>query len=83
MNSLPASTVTEQPAGSRIPLSAGIGLRGPHMIELAETVPPVGWLEVHSENYFGDGGSPIHYLLKIRENYPISLHGVGLSLGSC
>lgn len=82
MNSLPASTVTEQPAGAEIPVSAGIGLRGPHMIELQQTAPAVGWLEVHSENYFGDGGSPLHYLSKIREIYPLSLHGVGLSLGS-
>lgn len=82
MNSLPASSVIENTAGSAIPVLAGIGLRGPHMIELHETTPTVGWLEVHSENYFGDGGSPIHYLTKIREDYPISLHGVGLSLGS-
>lgn len=42
----------------------------------------MGWLEVHSENYFGDGGLPLHYLERARELYPISLHGVGLSLGS-
>lgn len=82
MTSLSASTATDQLSETPIPVSAGIGLRGPHMIELNETNPDIGWLEVHSENYFGDGGSPIHYLLKIRENYPISLHGVGLSLGS-
>ncbi len=82
MNSLPASAVIEKSTESVIPVSAGIGLRGPHMIELEETNPKVGWLEIHSENYFGDGGAPIHYLLKIREDYPISLHGVGLSLGS-
>ena len=82
MNSLSAPTVTEKPTESVIPVSAGIGLRGPHMIELQETGPDVGWLEVHSENYFGDGGSPIHYLMKIRADYPLSLHGVGLSLGS-
>jgi uncharacterized protein (UPF0276 family) len=39
-------------------------------------------LEVHSENFFGDGGAPIHNLLRVREHYPISLHGVGLSMGS-
>jgi len=66
------------------PLSAaaGIGLRGPHMQELLETRPDVGWLEVHSENFFGDGGAPIQNLLRTREDYPISLHGVGLSVGS-
>lgn len=42
----------------------------------------MGWLEVHSENYFGDGGAPLHYLERIREHYPLSLHGVSLSIGS-
>lgn len=82
MTSLSAPTTAELYSEYKIPVSAGIGLRGPHMIELDETSPDVGWLEVHSENFFGDGGSPIHYLTKIRESYPISLHGVGLSLGS-
>ncbi len=62
--------------------TAGIGLRGPHMQELLENRPDVGWLEVHSENFFGYGGAPIHNLLLAREDYPISLHGVGLSIGS-
>jgi uncharacterized protein (UPF0276 family) len=44
--------------------------------------PHVGWLEVHSENYFVDGGPAIAALEAIRRDYPISLHGVGLSLGS-
>jgi uncharacterized protein (UPF0276 family) len=65
-----------------IPASAGIGLRGPHYREVADTVPPVGFLEVHSENYFGAGGVPHAYLERIRRDYPLSLHGVGLSLGS-
>ncbi|MEM7292117.1 MAG: DUF692 domain-containing protein [Pseudomonadota bacterium] len=65
-----------------IPASAGIGFRGPHYSEIAETLPAVGWLEAHSENYFGAGGAPLHYLEKCREHYPLSLHGVGLSLGS-
>jgi uncharacterized protein (UPF0276 family) len=45
-------------------------------------LPDIGWLEVHSENYFGDGGQPLHYLERVRGHYPLSLHGVGLSLGS-
>ena len=52
------------------------------MQKLLETRPDVGWLEVHSENFFGDGGAPIQNLLRAREDYPISLHGVGLSVGS-
>jgi hypothetical protein len=65
-----------------IPARAGIGLRAPHYREVLEQRPPAGWLEVHSENYFGAGGAPLHYLERIREQYPLSLHGVGLSLGS-
>lgn len=65
-----------------VPARAGIGLRADHYQTVLETLPDVGWLEVHSENYFGDGGKPVHYLDKISEHYPISLHGVGLSIGS-
>ena len=65
-----------------IPASAGIGLREPHYREIAEQKPAIAWLEAHPENYFGDGGPPLHYLEKCREIYPLSLHGVGLSLGS-
>jgi len=60
----------------------GIGLRAPHYRALLESRPAVGWLEVHSENYFGAGGPPLHYLERARALYPLSLHGVGLSLGS-
>lgn len=65
-----------------IPACAGIGLRAPHYRSLLETRPDIGWLEVHSENYFGAGGPPLYYLERARERYPLSLHGVGLSLGS-
>jgi uncharacterized protein len=67
---------------SPIPVEAGIGLRAPHYRELLERRPPIGWLEAHSENYFGEGGPPLHYLEQLRAFYPLSLHGVGLSLGS-
>jgi uncharacterized protein (UPF0276 family) len=66
----------------QISARAGIGLRAEHYQEILNTIPPVPWLEVHSENYFGDGGKPIYFLEKIREHYPVSFHGVGLSLGS-
>lgn len=65
-----------------IAATAGIGLRAAHYREVLATRPPVGWFEVHSENYFGDGGAPHHYLERVRRDYPLSLHGVGLSLGS-
>ncbi len=59
----------------------GVGLRTPHYPEFINSRPDVAWLEVHSENYFGEGPG-VAALEKIRANYPISLHGVGLSLGS-
>lgn len=65
-----------------IPASAGIGLRGPHYREFSNTCPQVGFLEVHSENFFGKGGVPHACLERVRRDYPLSLHGVGLSLGS-
>lgn len=60
----------------------GIGLRYPYYQEIMDTKPDVGWLEVHPENYFG-GGVHRRFLQDIREHYPVSLHAVGLSLGSC
>lgn len=61
---------------------AGIGLRAPHHAELLERRPPLAFVEVHSENHFGLGGAPLALLQAAREHYPLSLHGVGLSLGS-
>lgn len=60
----------------------GIGLRYPHYAKVIEDRPSIGWFEVHSENFFHQGGPAINTLSLIREHYPISLHGVGLSLGS-
>ena len=62
--------------------SVGIGLRAEHYREVTSGTTEVEWFEVHSENYFGQGGAPHYYLSKARENHPISFHGVGLSLGS-
>ncbi|GGP26503.1 MNIO family bufferin maturase [Silvimonas amylolytica] len=64
-----------------LPVAAGLGLRSPHIQEVLTTAPNVAWWEVHSENHFG-GGAPLAVLLAIRERYPVSLHGVGLGLGS-
>src|SRR3954462_7248700 len=60
----------------------GIGLRQPHYREVFERAPALAFLEVHSENFFLDGGAAMHALERARAAYPISLHGVGLSLGS-
>ncbi len=65
-----------------IPAVAGIGLRHPHVLEIIERQPDIAWLEVHSENYLAAGGARMRQLEAIRENYPLSCHGVALSLGS-
>lgn len=65
-----------------LPAVAGIGLRAPHVAEVRGSRPSIGWFEVHSENYFVDGGPSLAALEVIRADYPVSLHGVGLSLGS-
>lgn len=70
------------PPGCRAaPCAAGIGLRAQHQAEVMASHPPVGWFEVHAENHFG-GGAALHHLEVVRRDYPVSLHGVGLSLGS-
>ncbi len=66
---------------NRVPACAGIGLRAAHYREIDRDRPALGWLEAHAENYFGAGGAPLHYLERAAEHYPISLHGVGLSIG--
>lgn len=63
-------------------LGAGIGLRARHYPEFSGARPAAGWLEVHSENYFGAGGRERAMLESLRRDYPLSLHGVGLGLGS-
>ncbi len=67
--------------GGAMPLRAGIGLKPEHFIEILETRPTVGFFEIHAENYMVDGGPFHHYLTRIRELYPLSIHGVGLSIG--
>ena len=66
---------------TRIPARSGIGLKGEHYKSILETKPDLGFFEVHAENYMGNGGLPHASLEAIRENYPLSLHGVGLSIG--
>jgi uncharacterized protein (UPF0276 family) len=61
---------------------AGLGLRSSHYQEIFETLPDVPWFELLSDNYMADGGLPIQRAEQIRKNYPVTLHGVGMSLGS-
>ncbi len=70
------------PARAPDPGRAGIGLRTPHFEALAARRPALSFLEVHSENYFADGGPALAWLERFRADYAVSLHGVGLSLGS-
>lgn len=65
-----------------IPASAGIGLRAFHFGEILAENPSLPWMEIHPENYFGEGGAPLQILERIRSRYALSFHGVGLSLGS-
>ncbi len=69
-------------AAARAPARVGIGLRHAHYSEFLSATPPVDWVEAHSENYFGDGGYDLHVLETVRRDLPVSLHGVGLGLGS-
>lgn len=66
----------------QIPPRAGVGLKPQHYREILETSPDIGFFEVHAENYMGAGGPPHRYLAEIRARYPLSLHGVGLSIGA-
>ena len=63
-------------------LAAGVGLRAPHYRRFLEHKPAVGWLEVHTENFISRAGWDWHVLRTLRRDYPVSLHGVGLGLGS-
>jgi len=64
-----------------VPARAGIGLRAGHFADVLTNRPDVGWFEVHSENHSAPAGAAHAALDAVRANYPISLHGVGLSLG--
>ncbi|MDE3027608.1 MAG: DUF692 domain-containing protein, partial [Paracoccaceae bacterium] len=70
------------PKPSAIPPRGGVGLKAQHYRTILGSNPDIGFFEVHAENYMGAGGPPHRYLTAIREVYPLSLHGVGLSIGA-
>ena len=76
-----ASATVPVTASRPVPAQAGIGLRSPHHDEFLRCRPAVPWVEVHSENFFADGGRQLQVLDAVRRDYGVSLHGVGLSLG--
>jgi len=66
---------------SPLPARAGVGLKPEHVAQILQEPANVGFFEVHAENYMGAGGMPHAQLTAIRENYPLSVHGVGMSIG--
>ncbi len=67
---------------SELPDRCGVGFKPEHFSEINSVRQPIGFFEVHAENYMGAGGPPHAQLGKLREDYAISVHGVGLSIGS-
>ncbi|WP_170458545.1 MNIO family bufferin maturase [Ruegeria arenilitoris] len=65
----------------RLPAAPGVGYKPQHYAEILDQPGPVGWLEIHAESYMGDGGRPLAQLRHLSERFPISVHGVGLSIG--
>ena len=74
--------VTEQTNNTRPYLGYGLGLRKEHYDTVLDERPNVDWFEIISENYMVEGGKPLDYLTRIREHYPMVMHGVSLSIGS-
>ncbi|MEM1233531.1 MAG: DUF692 domain-containing protein [Pseudomonadota bacterium] len=66
---------------SHLPNTPGVGYKPQHYADILEAPGPVDWLEVHAENYMGDGGRPLAQLGYLADRFPISIHGVGLSIG--
>jgi hypothetical protein len=65
----------------RLPAAAGVGYKAQHFDGLTADPGPVRWIEIHAENYMGDGGRPLAQLRALSERMPVSVHGVGLSIG--
>ncbi|MCX7146284.1 MAG: DUF692 domain-containing protein [Sulfuritalea sp.] len=76
----PVAAATHPAPG--LPARGGVGLKPEHFRDILASAPDLGFFEIHAENYMVDGGPFHHYLSRIRENYPLSIHGVGLSIGS-
>lgn len=66
---------------NNLPAAPGVGYKPQHFEQILDNAHPVSWLEIHAENYMGDGGRPLAQLRHLSEQFPISVHGVGLSIG--
>ncbi|KZL20757.1 hypothetical protein PsAD2_01245 [Pseudovibrio axinellae] len=73
--------MSAQRVNSTLPARGGVGLKAEHYRTILNSKPDMGFFEVHAENYMGAGGPPHGYLEAIRRDYPLSIHGVGLSIG--
>ena len=83
MQSFSAPSTSGVPARSdKLPVRAGLGLKPQHFTEILATCPDLGFFEIHAENYLVAGGPFHHALSRIRNHYPLSIHGVGLSIGA-
>ncbi len=69
------------PKFDRLPAAPGVGYKPQHFSDIMANASPVEWLEIHAENYMGDGGRPLAQLRALSERFAISVHGVGLSIG--
>jgi len=69
------------PRANRLPAAAGVGFKPQHFSSITEDPGAVCWLEIHAENYMGDGGRPLAQLRHLSEQFPSSVHGVDLSIG--
>ena len=80
---MPAASLGRRDAlAGGLPARAGIGLKPCHFRDVLDTRPDIGFFEVHAENFMVAGGPFHHYLGRVRQDYPLSLHGVGLSIGA-
>jgi uncharacterized protein (UPF0276 family) len=79
---VPGTFASARVTRTTIPARAGIGLRSQHHAAILTASPAPAWIEAHTENYFHDGGPAVRALERARSLYPLSLHGVGLGLGS-
>jgi uncharacterized protein (UPF0276 family) len=77
-----SSSMPVSVASAGLPASAGVGLKPRHFQEVFDSRPAIGWFEVHPENYLVSGGPLLAQLERIRADYPLSFHSVGMSLGS-
>ncbi|MFS8183022.1 DUF692 domain-containing protein [Pseudovibrio denitrificans] len=73
--------MSAQRVNAKLPARGGVGLKADHYRTILNEKPDMGFFEIHAENYMGAGGPPHGYLEAIRRDYPLSVHGVGLSIG--